>query len=94
MPAIGFLHLGSPEPVASNVAAFRQALKETGFVDGRNMAIEYRWARGQYDRQVWQRYELFRGTLSQRNLADFMNSKASTIPRTEEPARADLRALT
>ena len=50
MPAIGFLHLGSPEPVAPNVAAFRQGLNETGFVDGRNVAIEYRWARGQYDR--------------------------------------------
>src|SRR5262245_44205551 len=49
-PVIGFLHLGSPEPVAPNVAAFRQGLKETGFVDGRNVAIEYRWARGQYDR--------------------------------------------
>ena len=42
MPVIGFLHLGSPEPVAPNVAAFRQGLKETGFVDGRNVAIEYR----------------------------------------------------
>src|SRR5262249_45735594 len=53
MPVVGFLHLGSPEPVgpvAPNVAAFRQGLNETGFVDGRNVAIEYRWAQGQYDR--------------------------------------------
>src|SRR5262245_23489777 len=50
MPGVGFLHLGSPEPVAPNVAAFRQGLKEAGFVEGRNVAIEYRWARGQYDR--------------------------------------------
>jgi putative ABC transport system substrate-binding protein len=50
MPVVGFLHLGSPEPVASNVAAFRQGLNETGFVNGRNVAIEYRWAQGQYDR--------------------------------------------
>src|SRR5262249_37343605 len=50
MPVIGFLHLGSPEPGAPNVAAFRQGLNETGFVDGRNVAIEYRWAQGQYDR--------------------------------------------
>src|SRR5215472_8457784 len=50
MPVIGFLHLGSPEPVAPNVAAFRQGLNETGFVNGRNVAIEYRWAQGQYDR--------------------------------------------
>ena len=50
VPVIGFLHLGSPEPVGPNVAAFRQGLNETGFVDGRNVAIEYRWAQGQYDR--------------------------------------------
>jgi putative ABC transport system substrate-binding protein len=50
MPVIGFLHLGSPQPVAPNVAAFRQGLNETGFVEGRNVAIEYRWAQGQYDR--------------------------------------------
>jgi len=50
MPVVGFLHLGSSEPVAPNVAAFRQGLNETGFVDGRNVAIEYRWAQGQYDR--------------------------------------------
>ena len=50
MPVVGFLHLGSPEPVGPNVAAFRQGLNETGFVDGRNVAIEYRWAQGQYDR--------------------------------------------
>jgi putative ABC transport system substrate-binding protein len=49
MPVIGFLHLGSPEPVAPNVTAFRQGLNETGFVEGRNVAIEYRWAEGHYD---------------------------------------------
>jgi len=50
MPVIGFLHLGSPESVAPNVAGFRQGLNETGFVDGRNVAIEYRWAEGRLDR--------------------------------------------
>jgi putative ABC transport system substrate-binding protein len=50
MPMVGFLHLGSPEPVARNLAAFRRGLNETGFVEGRNVAIEYRWAQGQYDR--------------------------------------------
>jgi putative ABC transport system substrate-binding protein len=49
MPVIGFLHLGSPEPIAPNVAAFRRGLNEIGFVDGRNVAIEFRWAQGQYD---------------------------------------------
>jgi hypothetical protein len=50
VPVIGFLHSGSPEPFAHNVAAFRGGLKETGFVEGRNVAIEYRWARAQYER--------------------------------------------
>jgi putative tryptophan/tyrosine transport system substrate-binding protein len=50
MPVIGFLHSGSPGPYASSVTAFRRGLNETGFSEGRNVAIEYRWAEGQYDR--------------------------------------------
>src|SRR6516165_349065 len=50
MPVIGFLHSASPGPYASNVAAFRQGLSETGYVGGQNVAIEYRWAEGRYDR--------------------------------------------
>jgi ABC-type uncharacterized transport system substrate-binding protein len=49
MPVIGFLHFGSPGPFAYQVAAFDQGLKETGYVEGQNVAIEYRWAEGQYD---------------------------------------------
>jgi putative ABC transport system substrate-binding protein len=49
MPVIGFLNGGSPGPFAVNVAAFRQGLGETGFAEGRNVAIEYRWAEGQND---------------------------------------------
>src|SRR6195256_1472291 len=44
MPVVGFLDSGSPEPGASRVAGFRKGLSETGFVEGRNVAIEYRWA--------------------------------------------------
>jgi putative ABC transport system substrate-binding protein len=47
MPVVGFLNLGSPRPDASNVAAFRQGLGAAGFVEGRNVAIEYRWANNQ-----------------------------------------------
>src|SRR6516225_10827866 len=50
MPVIGFLSGGSPGPFASFVAAFQDGLKETGYVEGQNVAIEYRWAEGRYDR--------------------------------------------
>src|SRR5712691_4649923 len=50
MPVIGYLHYASPGPHAPNVAAFRQGLSETGYVEGQNVAIEYRWAEGRYDR--------------------------------------------
>ena len=50
MPVIGFLNSGSPEPYRQLVAMFRQGLSETGYVEGQNLAIEYRWAEGAYDR--------------------------------------------
>jgi putative ABC transport system substrate-binding protein len=48
MPVIGFLSARSPEESAHLIAAFRQGLAEGGFVEGQNVAIEFRWARGQY----------------------------------------------
>jgi putative ABC transport system substrate-binding protein len=50
MPVIGFLGSTSPGPFAPMVAAFNQGLGETGYVEGQNLAIEYRWAEFQYDR--------------------------------------------
>jgi len=47
---IGYLGVGSPEPAAPNVAAFRQGLSESGYVEGKSIAIEYRWAGSRYDR--------------------------------------------
>jgi putative ABC transport system substrate-binding protein len=49
-PVIGYLGSTSPGPNAANMAAFHQGLSETGYVEGQNVAIEYRWAEGQYDR--------------------------------------------
>jgi len=50
MPVIGFLGIGSPAENAANLAAVRQGLSETGYVEGNNVAIEYRWAEGHYER--------------------------------------------
>jgi putative ABC transport system substrate-binding protein len=47
MPVIGFLHSGSPEPNARRLAGFRKGLSEAGFVEGKNVAIEFRWSQGQ-----------------------------------------------
>ena len=57
---IGFLNSASPGAYAFNVAAFRQGLKETGYIDGQNVMIEYLWAEGQYDRLPAMAAELIR----------------------------------
>jgi putative ABC transport system substrate-binding protein len=50
MPVIGYLSTGSPESDDFRLIAFRQGLNQTGYVEGQNVAIEYRWAPAQYDR--------------------------------------------
>jgi putative ABC transport system substrate-binding protein len=50
VPVVGFMHILSNENVPRLVPAFRQGLKEQGFVEGQNLAVEYRWAHGDYDR--------------------------------------------
>jgi ABC-type uncharacterized transport system substrate-binding protein len=50
MPVIGYLASASPRLFAPNLAAFRQGLREAGYIEGHNLEIEYRWAEGHYDR--------------------------------------------
>jgi len=50
VPVVGFLHPSSPEPFGHIVNGFRRGLNDAGYVEGQNVAIEYRWARGAYDR--------------------------------------------
>ena len=50
IPVIGYLGTGSRESDAFRLPSFRQGLSETGYFEGRNVAIEYRWAEGQNDR--------------------------------------------
>jgi len=50
MPVIGFLNSASPESFAPQLAGFRQGLNEVGYTEGQNVAIEFRWAKSQYDR--------------------------------------------
>ena len=50
IPVIGYLHSASPEPYAAMMVAFRQGLAEAGYLDGSNVAIDYRWAEGQFNR--------------------------------------------
>jgi putative ABC transport system substrate-binding protein len=50
IPVIGFLHQGSADQNVERLAAFRKGLAEAGFVEGQNIAVEFRWADGQFDR--------------------------------------------
>ena len=63
-PVVGFLHGGSPEPNVKPVAAFRKGLAEAGYVEGQNVAIEFRWAAGHDDRLPELAADLIRGRVA------------------------------
>jgi len=64
VPVIGFLHLTSLETNRENLATFRQGLADTGYIEGKNVAIEYRWAQGRNDQLPMLAAELVRRQVS------------------------------
>jgi ABC-type uncharacterized transport system substrate-binding protein len=81
MPIIGFLNGASAAGYAPMVAAFRRGLKELGYVEGQNVAIEFRWAEGQYDRLP---------ALA----TDLVRRQATVIAATSTPAAQAAKAVT
>ncbi|MGB8826382.1 MAG: ABC transporter substrate-binding protein [Pseudolabrys sp.] len=81
LPVIGFMGSESPDLYADRLRAFRQGLKETGFVEGQNVAVEFRWAQGQYDR-----YPEFAAELVRRQVAVIAATGGEPSPQSAKAA--------
>jgi len=81
LPIIGFLSSSSPANRASLITAFRQGVRESGYVDGKSVAIEYRWAEDQYDRLP----DL---------AADLVRRQVAVIAATDSPSTVAAKAAT
>jgi hypothetical protein len=80
---VGYLHSGAAAPFAHLLAVFREALRYSGYVEGQNLAIEYRWANGEYDR-----LQALATELVQRQVAVIVTAR----PERRSLARARVRA--
>jgi putative ABC transport system substrate-binding protein len=78
---IGFIHSGTPAPYGSHLAAFRQGLAESGYVEGQSVTIDYRWAEGRFDRLP----EL---------IADFVRRRVGVIAIPDTPAALAAKGAT
>src|SRR5262245_26513068 len=81
MPVLGFLNSAAAAAFTSRLAAYRRGLSETGFVEAKNVAIEYRWADGQYDRL-------------QSMAADLVNQRVAVITAGGPPAASAAKTAT